>query len=285
MRLLQYPALVEPVFVPPPTFFAAYYPEFHHPKRVVSDTYFEVDPTAWQEFDGLINPVYPDYFDARRQTDGDFENLFPVIVVGAPTYFAAIFPDSFDYRIKIADTETIRDILGWQEFDGLIFPEYPDFLDARSQNIPDNQPLVYNPPATINLKNWEVDYPDFLARRRDDSYFPSFFHLGRSLIVPITGDISLIDFFNLRVRLDVKKAVDSGVILADAGDALGTPVTFNKAFKDIDSIVLTVQETTNFQTVADFVDIPNPTGFKVYVYNAAGIRATKTVYWVARGII
>lgn len=101
----------------------------------------------------------------------------------------------------------------------------------------------------------------------------------------MSDKLSLIEYYNLTVRLDVKKAVDSGVVVAVSTDVSGTPVTFNKAFKDVDSVVGTVQEVNNFIVVIDFVDVPNPTGFSVYVYDNAGARATKTVYWVARGII
>lgn len=104
--------------------------------------------------------------------------------------------------------------------------------------------------------------------------------------VPVVIDkLSLIEFFNLRIRLDVKKAVDSGVIEAVSTDVGGTLVNFNRAFKDIDSIVTTVRETTQFTTTVDFVDAPNPTSFTVFAYDTSGARVTKTVYWVARGII
>lgn len=115
---------------------------------------------------------------------------------------------------------------------------------------------------------------------------PYFLFKYRPRFVPTVVDrISLIEFFNLRIRLDVKKAVDSGVISAISTDAGGTVVNFNRAFKDVESIVGTVQETTEFIVVIDFVDVPNPTSFKVLVFNTAGTRVSKTVYWVARGII
>ncbi len=95
---------------------------------------------------------------------------------------------------------------------------------------------------------------------------------------------ALIQLYNLRTRLDVKYEVDSGVVEAEAVDVSGTPVLFNKAFKAISSIVLSVEATTEHNLVYDFVSIPNPTGFTVYVYDASGTRVDATVSWIARGV-
>lgn len=95
---------------------------------------------------------------------------------------------------------------------------------------------------------------------------------------------ALIQLYNFRARLDVKYETDSGVVEAESTDVSGTPVLFNKAFKDIDAITLSVESTTEQKAVYDFVDVPNPTGFTVYVFNAAGARIDATVSWIARGI-
>lgn len=95
---------------------------------------------------------------------------------------------------------------------------------------------------------------------------------------------ALVQLYNLRARLDVKYEMDSGVVEAEAVDVSGTPVVFNKAFKDVDSIALSVNDTVERKVIYDFVDVPNPTGFTVYVFNAAGARVDATVSWIARGI-
>lgn len=96
---------------------------------------------------------------------------------------------------------------------------------------------------------------------------------------------ALYELYNLRCRLDVKLEADSGNLLADNADVTGTPVTFNKAFKDVNSIVATARGIVELKVVVDFVDIPNPTGFSVYVFDSAGARVDATVSWVARGVI
>lgn len=96
--------------------------------------------------------------------------------------------------------------------------------------------------------------------------------------------LSITQLFNLSIRLDIKEISDSGSIAANSGDAGGTTVTFNKTFRDIRSIVATVNTTVQRTVIVDFTDAPNPTTFKVLVYDNAGVRQSETVYWIARGV-
>ncbi len=96
---------------------------------------------------------------------------------------------------------------------------------------------------------------------------------------------ALYQLYNLTCRLNVKQEIDSGNALADSTDVSGTPVGFNKDFKDINSLTATALGTTELKVIVDFVDIPNPTGFSVYVFDAAGARADATIYWKARGVV
>lgn len=97
---------------------------------------------------------------------------------------------------------------------------------------------------------------------------------------------SLTHLFDLFIRLDVKEAIDSGEVQANAGDTNGTQVNFNKSFKDIRSITVSLKQAQfNYIVTYDFQDVPNPTGFKVYVWDAAGNRQSALVTWIARGVI
>lgn len=89
----------------------------------------------------------------------------------------------------------------------------------------------------------------------------------------------------LTVKLDVRFETDSGIINALAADATGTLVTFNKAFKDISGITATPNSTSDLRALINFIDVPNPTDFRILVYNAAGARVNAEVRWIARGII
>lgn len=101
-----------------------------------------------------------------------------------------------------------------------------------------------------------------------------------------SDDKALMTFYHFHVAISVREEIDSGEILAVASDVNGTVVTFNKTFKDVDSITVSTKTTTEHYTVVyRFNDVPNPTSFSVFVYDSSGIRIGKTVEWKARGII
>lgn len=92
-------------------------------------------------------------------------------------------------------------------------------------------------------------------------------------------------FSNLHIHLDVKSVIDSGEVVAQAEDGNGTLVTFNKPFKDVDSITTGIDSIPPLTVVVDFQDIPNPVGFRVFVFDSAGNRVTQLVSWKARGVV
>lgn len=101
---------------------------------------------------------------------------------------------------------------------------------------------------------------------------------------PTSSGIVQVD--GITASLSVKLAIDAGEVLADSTDPYGTTVTFNKSFKDIESITLTVDSTGEGLTaIYDFTDVPNPTDFAVFVYDSSGNRADYYVSWKARGIV
>jgi hypothetical protein len=93
----------------------------------------------------------------------------------------------------------------------------------------------------------------------------------------------LVYFSNLRCSINVKTEVDSGIVTADKDDATGTTETFNKAFKDVDSITLSTDSIEPVTAIFDFTDIPNPVSFKVLAYDSEGNRITFPVHWIVRG--
>ena len=117
-------------------------------------------------------------------------------------------------------------------------------------------------------------------------FLPSLRYLKVRLEFTASLDTVLMKLTNLIVTIAVKRENDGGEEIADAGDVLGTPVTFNKDFKDIESITCTVKTPQEpYVVVVDFADVPNPTGFNVFVFDSAGIRVTKTIEWKARGVV
>jgi hypothetical protein len=53
---------------------------------------------------------------------------------------------------------------------------------------------------------------------------------------------------------------------------------------DVFSISVTPATTTAVIAVYDFVDVPNPTSFKVLLYNTSGTRVSGNFSWSVRGV-
>ena len=93
-------------------------------------------------------------------------------------------------------------------------------------------------------------------------------------------------FSDLTISLDVKKEIDSGFVTALASDVNGTQVVFNKDFKDIDSITVSPTKSPEpLLAIYEFIDVPNPTEFKVLVFDSIGSRVNAICSWKARGIV
>ena len=94
----------------------------------------------------------------------------------------------------------------------------------------------------------------------------------------------------LNLRLDTKILNDTGTGTANASDSGGTQVNFNADFVDVQGITVTPNVTAYNSdndrsriAVVDFVDSPNPTGFKVFLFNASGTRVSGKFTWNCRG--
>lgn len=117
-------------------------------------------------------------------------------------------------------------------------------------------------------------------------YFGQLRYLELTLEFVAPNDKALVELYNLTVSLNVKRENDGGEVNALSTDAGGTIVYFNKEFRDIESITATTKSVTEpFVVIFDFVDIPNPTFFKVFVFDTMGARVTRIVDWKARGIV
>jgi hypothetical protein len=99
----------------------------------------------------------------------------------------------------------------------------------------------------------------------------------------------------LNQRLGVKLKTLSGRVVAMSADqgAGGTIayltdnglVTGNPYFIDVDAIVLTAEGTTPMYALLNYNDVPNPTYFRVLVYDHNGtIQNNIGVRWEARGV-
>lgn len=85
-------------------------------------------------------------------------------------------------------------------------------------------------------------------------------------------------------EIQVREIVDGGTVAVLGADSGGTTVLFNRAFLDVSSLVVSAQGSTELKAVRDFTDAPNPTSFKVLLFDADGNRVDGTVSWSARGV-
>jgi hypothetical protein len=128
-------------------------------------------------------------------------------------------------------------------------------------------------------------------------FVPIFQYLKMRLEFTGSDDHALAECTVLTTTLDVKREVDGGEVIAYASGihndpdgnpvdhANGTPVKFNKTFKDVNSITATCDSIEPIIIIYDFLDIPNPVGFKVFALDSTGNRVTYLVSWKARGIV
>lgn len=99
-----------------------------------------------------------------------------------------------------------------------------------------------------------------------------------------SGGDDFITITGLNIKFDVKLKNDAGTATANSGDSGGTTVNFNVTFVDVESITVTPKGTAARIAVYDFVDAPNPTSFKVLLFDTAGTRVTGDVSWSVKGI-
>lgn len=84
--------------------------------------------------------------------------------------------------------------------------------------------------------------------------------------------------------LDLKLKTHQGMTVCASGDAGGTSVDITGVFLDVQSITVTPKSTTAVHASYDFVDAPNPTAFKILLWDAGGSRVSATASWTIRGV-
>lgn len=103
--------------------------------------------------------------------------------------------------------------------------------------------------------------------------------------MPANTDYSRIE--GLRLRLDAKIKRESGSDTV-SNATTGKAVTFTKSFIDIISITpVAAKQSDSYGVIAvyDFTDVPNPTGFTVYLYRSdTGAKVTGNFSWEVTGI-
>jgi hypothetical protein len=114
-------------------------------------------------------------------------------------------------------------------------------------------------------------------------YAYNFRYVQLSYAFSTLGGLDLVLLSGLALRFSIKAKTDMGVGTANAGDSGGTTVLFNVAFASVESIVVTPSGTTARLALYDFTSVPNPTSFKVLLFDTAGSRVSGAFSWQVRG--
>lgn len=113
------------------------------------------------------------------------------------------------------------------------------------------------------------------------AYGTAFRYVRITLNWSATGEaIDQVSGLNVRLDSKIRNDAGSGTVTVAAN---GAACSFNIDFVDVTSITVTPSGTTAKYAIYDFVDVPNPSGFTVYLYDSAGNRTTGSFSWSARG--
>lgn len=96
------------------------------------------------------------------------------------------------------------------------------------------------------------------------------------------SNVSAIVVSSLLISLNIKIESEEGRVSALSTDATGTLITFTKAFTLIKALILVPESTTSCFAVYDSLSIASA---RVFVFDSAGIRVSKTVSWLVRGLV
>lgn len=174
-----------------------------------------------------------------------------------PTATSGYYEEVFDYGALIASAKV------------QVIATYA--VPLSSATVTENLQVSANGSTWTNLGNL------------NQAFATNFRYVKYRITVTSTGGDDIVAVSTLNFRLDAKQKSDSGMVSAVSTDVGGTTVNFMTSFVDVASITVSPQGTTALRAVYDFVDVPNPTSFKVLLYDSAGNRASGTVSWFARG--
>ena len=106
-----------------------------------------------------------------------------------------------------------------------------------------------------------------------------------------SNDKGVLRVVTARVKLDMKSKTEAGVLVINTLDTAAATVSLldysgNPRFVDVQSINITAQGNNNTSVfgIYDFVDVPYPTNFKIYLFDSTGNRVTGTASWTVRGV-
>jgi len=207
----------------------------------------------------ILGDTFAEHFDNNLWTTVDAQIAASYPYYLQPTPDPAEYIEVFDYGTILTSSTKISAIL--------------------NTNIIAGTPTIV---VTISISDDNITYTDYVGVT--EVIDNNFRYVKITLdIDQAADDKGLLEVLSLEVLLDSKRINDAGTGTAVSTDTGGTTVTFNESFIDIEDISVTPLGTVLITAVVDFTDAPNPTDFKVLLFDSAGDRYSGDFTWSARG--
>lgn len=179
-------------------------------------------------------------------------------VFGQPTLSSGYYEETIDYGVVLAGTKitVLLDTLG----------------------------TVGTPVTTVTISTKLNSGDAWTSVVGVTELFTTNFRYAKVKVAATSDGTSILNIRSINIKLDSKLKNEAGMSDCVSTDTGGTQVNFNVPFIDIASITATLMGTAaNISLVVDFTDVPNPTSFKILLFNSAGNRVSGTVSWSAKG--
>ena len=205
------------------------------------------------------SPQYPNWNSFETAAGG--QNPY-----GLPSATSGSYQEILDYGTSLAGTKIVATLTGPHA--------------AGSTSI--------TPKISISADNSSyTDYPGSAttdASSSHNTFGTSFRYVKFRYDFASAGNDDLLKITAFNMRLETKQKTDAGNGTASASDSGGTTVNFAVGFVDVESITVTPKgSSAPVIAIYDFTDTPNPTSFKVLLYNTSGTRVSGDFSWTARG--
>lgn len=158
-------------------------------------------------------------------------------------------------------------------------------------------PVVFDGSVTAQVTlAWSPDNSSWTSATagQTQALATNFRYARVTIDITASGGDDLAYIEDVLIKLDKQIDEDFGLFTADSADTNGTFIAFNKDFIDAQTPTVTINTASisgstasspiRAEGIVRFVDEPDPTGFYLYVYNAAtGARVTASGSWHAYG--
>lgn len=225
------------------------------------DEFTGIAPSISHDSTALVGPTNPSQTYEAHFTSNSFTSPQSQITAGYPFYIQpanspCFYEEELDYGAVLASSVISATL---------------------DRTVLDGSPVVT---PTISTSEDGLTWTDVVG---DWSILGISFRYVKIRLTVTGGPADIVRFDKLTVRLDSKLKSDAGSGTVSDANA-GVVVPFNVEYIDVTSIVVTPSIGSNARyAIYDFLDIPYPSNFIVYLYDNDGNRVVGQFSWATRG--